>query len=150
MHGHAVGERGLEGGECRAVADRHRRPGRDGGAAVAGRRRWGTAGRGASAGVRTVDAQGRPRTLVDQGWTIDYTDYTGEAPDALPRRARDGHGGKGASAEPGLPGDLDRRYQTVRELDSELIAKPACSSRVIRRAMSYVGQGPDMRMAGVD
>ncbi|MFA7594808.1 MAG: response regulator [Novosphingobium sp.] len=47
-------------------------------------------------------------------------------------------------------GDLDRRYQTVRELDSELIAKPACSSRVIRRAMSYVGQRPDMRITGVD
>jgi len=47
-------------------------------------------------------------------------------------------------------GDLDRRDETLRELGSELIAKPACSSRVIRRAMSYVGQGPDMRMAGVD
>ena len=48
--------------------------------------RWITARPGASAQVRTVDAQGRPRTLVDQGWTIDYTDYTGEAADALPRK----------------------------------------------------------------
>lgn len=48
--------------------------------------RWITARPGASAEVRAVDAQGRPRTLVDQGWTIDYTDYTGEAPDALPRK----------------------------------------------------------------
>ena len=47
-------------------------------------------------------------------------------------------------------GDLDRRDETLRELDSELIAKPACSSRVIRRAISYIRQGPDMRIVGVD
>jgi outer membrane lipoprotein LolB len=48
--------------------------------------RWVTARPGAGAQVRTVDTQGRPRSVVDQGWTIDYTDYTGEAPDALPRK----------------------------------------------------------------
>ncbi len=48
--------------------------------------RWVTARPGASAQVRTVDAQGRPRSIVDQGWTIEYTDYIGEAPDALPRK----------------------------------------------------------------
>ncbi len=48
--------------------------------------RWITARPGAGAEVRTVDVQGRPRTLVDQGWTIDYADYTGEAFDALPRK----------------------------------------------------------------
>ena len=30
--------------------------------------------------------RGRPRSVIDQGWTIDYTDYTDEAPDALPRK----------------------------------------------------------------
>lgn len=39
-------------------------------------------------------------------------------------------------------GDLDRRDATLRDLHSELIPKPASSSRVIQRAMSYVGQGP--------
>jgi DNA-binding response OmpR family regulator len=37
-------------------------------------------------------------------------------------------------------GDLDRQDETVRTLNSELIAKPACSFRVIERALSYVGQ----------
>lgn len=34
-------------------------------------------------------------------------------------------------------GDLDRHDETVRELDAELVAKPASASRVIARAMSF-------------
>lgn len=48
--------------------------------------RWVTARPAAGAEVREVDAQGRLRRVVDQGWTIEYLDYTGEAPDALPRK----------------------------------------------------------------
>jgi outer membrane lipoprotein LolB len=29
---------------------------------------------------------GRPLQLVDQGWTIDYLEYAGEAPDSPPRK----------------------------------------------------------------
>ena len=55
--------------------------------------RWITARPGASAAVHRR-RPGWPRTLVDQGWNTDYTDYTGEAPDALPRKIdvqRGGH-----------------------------------------------------------
>lgn len=45
-------------------------------------------------------------------------------------------------------GDLDRHDETVRALGSELIAKPACSARVIRRAMSYLGKGPAAQCPG--
>jgi outer membrane lipoprotein LolB len=49
--------------------------------------RWITARPGAGAQVRAVDAQGRPRQLVDLGWTIDYAEYADEgAADALPRK----------------------------------------------------------------
>ncbi len=48
--------------------------------------RWVTARPGDGAQVREVDEQGRLRRLVDRGWTIEYTEYAGDAPDALPRR----------------------------------------------------------------
>lgn len=38
-------------------------------------------------------------------------------------------------------GDLDRHNETVRELDAELVAKPASASRVIARAMSFARAG---------
>ena len=47
--------------------------------------RWVTARPAPTAQVRSLDAQG-PAQLVDQGWTIEYTEYAGEAP--TPCRAR--------------------------------------------------------------
>jgi len=35
--------------------------------------------------VRTLDAQGRPARLIDQGWIIDYLGYRDETPDSMPR-----------------------------------------------------------------
>lgn len=48
--------------------------------------RWVTGRLTRGAQVRAVDALGRVRSAVDAGWTIDYLDYAGEAPDALPRK----------------------------------------------------------------
>ena len=48
--------------------------------------RWVTARPAATAQVRRLDALGRPLQLVDQGWTIDYLEYAGEAPDSPPRK----------------------------------------------------------------
>jgi len=48
--------------------------------------RWVTARPGESAEVREVDALGRLRRVVDQGWTIEYTEYADEGADALPRK----------------------------------------------------------------
>lgn len=48
--------------------------------------RWVTGRLAAGAQLRTVDDQGRVRSAVEAGWTIDYLDYTSEAPDALPRK----------------------------------------------------------------
>ena len=36
--------------------------------------------------VRELDSAGRPRRVVDQGWTIEYLDYAGDGPDDLPRK----------------------------------------------------------------
>jgi outer membrane lipoprotein LolB len=35
--------------------------------------------------VRTLDAQGRPARLIDQGWIIDYLGYRDGSPGAMPR-----------------------------------------------------------------
>jgi outer membrane lipoprotein LolB len=35
--------------------------------------------------VRTLDTQGRPARLIDQGWIIDYLGYRDESPEAMPR-----------------------------------------------------------------
>lgn len=48
--------------------------------------RWVTARLHPDAEVRERDAQGRPARVVDQGWTIEYTEYAGDGPAALPRR----------------------------------------------------------------
>lgn len=48
--------------------------------------RWVTARVREGAEVRELDALGRPRQVIDRGWTIDYTEYSGEAPDDLPRK----------------------------------------------------------------
>jgi outer membrane lipoprotein LolB len=48
--------------------------------------RWVTARPAATAQVRSLDPLGRPLQLVDQGWTIDYLEYAGEAPDSPPRK----------------------------------------------------------------
>lgn len=48
--------------------------------------RWITARPDASAQVRQVDAYGRVRQLVDQGWVVDYLDYIDDSPTALPRK----------------------------------------------------------------
>lgn len=47
---------------------------------------WVTARLRDGAEVREVDAPGRPRRVVDAGWTVEYTDYAGPGPDDLPRR----------------------------------------------------------------
>lgn len=47
---------------------------------------WATARVRPGAEVRELDAVGRPRRVVDQGWTIEYTEYAGEAAEDLPRR----------------------------------------------------------------
>ena len=36
--------------------------------------------------VRRVDAVGRPASVADAGWVIDYLEYAGPDPDARPRR----------------------------------------------------------------
>ena len=44
---------------------------------------------GDSADCRPVSQLGQPgrlRRVVDRGWTIEYPEYAGDAPDALPRR----------------------------------------------------------------
>jgi outer membrane lipoprotein LolB len=48
--------------------------------------RWVTARVRPHAEVRALDALGRPLKVIDGGWTIDYVDYVGEAPDDLPRK----------------------------------------------------------------
>ena len=41
-------------------------------------------------------------------------------------------------------GDLDRHDEKLRELDAELISKPACSHKVIAAAIAYaIGNGAD-------
>lgn len=47
---------------------------------------WATARIRPGAEVREVDPAGRPRRVVDRGWTIEYTEYVGEAADDLPRK----------------------------------------------------------------
>ncbi|MDR1423129.1 MAG: outer membrane lipoprotein LolB [Azoarcus sp.] len=47
---------------------------------------WTQAAPPPDAEVRTRDAQGRPRRVIDQGWIVDYLDYSNDAPDAAPRR----------------------------------------------------------------
>ena len=39
-----------------------------------------------AARVRELDALGRLRSVVDQGWTIEYTEYADESSDSLPRK----------------------------------------------------------------
>ena len=48
--------------------------------------RWVTARVREGAEVRELDALGRPRQVIDRGWTIDYTEYAGGEPDGLPRK----------------------------------------------------------------
>lgn len=47
---------------------------------------WIQAAPQAGAEVRRLDPEGRPATVIDQGWRIDYTEYTDTAAQALPRR----------------------------------------------------------------
>ncbi|MDR2032704.1 MAG: lipoprotein insertase outer membrane protein LolB [Azoarcus sp.] len=47
---------------------------------------WVQAAPPAGSEVRTLDAQGRPARLIDQGWSIDYLDYQDGTAVALPRR----------------------------------------------------------------
>lgn len=47
--------------------------------------RWLQAGVVAREDVREVDAVGRPRRIVEQGWQIRYPGYASDDPDALPR-----------------------------------------------------------------
>jgi len=47
---------------------------------------WITARLRDGAEVRELDPAGRPRRVVDQGWTIEYIEYAGDGPDALPRK----------------------------------------------------------------
>ncbi len=56
------------------------------GAPLAELPRWVTARVRPQAEVRTLDALGRPLKVVDGGWSIDYIDYVGGAPDDLPRK----------------------------------------------------------------
>lgn len=56
------------------------------GAPLAELPRWVTARVRPHAEVRALDALGRPLKVIDGGWTIDYVDYVGEAPDDLPRK----------------------------------------------------------------
>jgi outer membrane lipoprotein LolB len=48
--------------------------------------RWVQAVPGVDAEVRALDASGRPAQVLDQGWRIDYPDYTSPAADARPAR----------------------------------------------------------------
>lgn len=48
--------------------------------------RWVTARLPGGAEVRELDAVGRPLRVVDQGWTIEYLEYAGDAPADLPRK----------------------------------------------------------------
>lgn len=48
--------------------------------------RWVTARVREGAEVRELDVFGRPRQVIDRGWTIDYTEYAGNGPDDLPRK----------------------------------------------------------------
>jgi len=48
--------------------------------------RWVTARPDAGARVRELDVLGRLRSVVDQGWTIEYTEYADESPGSLPRK----------------------------------------------------------------
>ncbi len=45
-----------------------------------------TARVGPGAELRATDALGRPRQVIDAGWTIDYIDYAEDGPDDLPRK----------------------------------------------------------------
>ena len=47
---------------------------------------WVTARVREGAEVRALDTLGRPRKVIDRGWTIDYTEYAGDGPDDLPRK----------------------------------------------------------------
>lgn len=47
---------------------------------------WATARVRPGAELREVDAVGRPRRVVDGGWTIEYIEYVGEAAEDLPRK----------------------------------------------------------------
>jgi outer membrane lipoprotein LolB len=47
---------------------------------------WATARLRSGAELRAVDALGRPQQLIDQGWTVDYLDYTDPGAAALPRQ----------------------------------------------------------------
>lgn len=48
--------------------------------------RWVQAVPGADAQVRALDPGGRPAQVLDQGWRIDYPDYSSPAADARPAR----------------------------------------------------------------
>lgn len=50
---------------------------------VSGLGRW-VLGRPAGDGAARLDAAGRPASLAEQGWVIEYLRYESEAPDALP------------------------------------------------------------------
>ena len=43
-------------------------------------------GRPGSADVRARDAAGRVAVLTEQSWRVEFTEYDGESPDALPRQ----------------------------------------------------------------
>ena len=47
---------------------------------------WVQAAPDSAAEVRTRDAAGRPALVIDQGWRIDYLDYSSDAADAPPAR----------------------------------------------------------------
>lgn len=47
---------------------------------------WITARLRDGAEVRELDPSGRLRRVVDRGWTIEYIEYAGDGPDALPRK----------------------------------------------------------------
>lgn len=48
--------------------------------------RWVTARLPGSAEVRELDAVGRPLRVIDQGWTVEYLEYTDDGQAALPRK----------------------------------------------------------------
>lgn len=48
--------------------------------------RWLQGAPDADAQIRSLDAIGRPQTVIDQGWRIDYLAYASERPEALPAR----------------------------------------------------------------
>ncbi|MBS0357387.1 MAG: outer membrane lipoprotein LolB [Proteobacteria bacterium] len=48
--------------------------------------RWVTARLPGGAEVRELDAAGRPLRVIDQGWTVEYLEYTDDDRAALPRK----------------------------------------------------------------